>query len=256
MSPATWGAVRLVERSAMVYRRTWIIMLSGFVEPVLYLMSIRLGLGRLVGDVDLGGGRVVTYAAFVAPGLMAAAAMNGAVYDSTFNIYFKLRHAKTYDAVLATPLRAADVALGEIAWAMLRGLLYAVAFAVTLTALGLAESWWLLAAIPASLLVSLTFATLGMAATTYMRAWSDFEWVGAVTMPIFLFSATFFPTSSYGSAAWLVNLSPLYHGVELMRAAATGRWDATLPLHAAVLAIVSALAARVVVRRFHNLLVT
>lgn len=256
MSAVTWGAVRLIERSAMVYRRTWIIMLSGFAEPVLYLMSIRLGLGSLVGDVDVGGGRMVSYAAFVAPGLMAAAAMNGAVYDSTFNIYFKLRHAKTYDAVLATPLRAADVALGEIAWAMLRGLLYAVAFAVTLTALGLAESWWLLAAVPASLLVSLTFATLGMAATTYMRSWSDFEWVGAVTMPIFLFSATFFPTSAYGSAAWLVNLSPLYHGVELLRAAATGRWDATLPLHAAVLVAVSVLATRVVMRRFQNLLVT
>jgi lipooligosaccharide transport system permease protein len=255
MSPVTWGAVRLVERSAMVYRRTWLILLSGFAEPLMYLLSIRLGLGSLVGDVDLGDGRTVTYSAFVAPALMAAAAMNGAVYDSTFNIYFKLRHAKTYDAALATPLTSTDVALGEIAWAMLRGLLYAVAFAVTIAAMGLATSWWLVAAVPASLLISLAFATLGMAATTYLRSWVDFEWVGAVTMPIFLFSATFFPVSSYGSVAWLVNLSPLYHGVELIRAAHAGRWDATLPLHAGVLVMISLAGAWVVNRRMRGLLV-
>jgi lipooligosaccharide transport system permease protein len=255
MSPVTWGAVRLVERSALVYRRTWLILLSGFAEPLLYLASIRLGLGRLVGEVDMGGGRLVSYSAFVAPALMAAAAMNGAVYDSTFNIYFKLRHAKTYDAALATPLTSTDVAVGEITWAMIRGLLYAVAFAATITVMGLAESWWLLAAIPASLLISLTFATVGMAATTYMRTWVDFEWVGAITMPIFLFSATFFPVSSYGSAAWLVNLSPLYHGVELIRAAHGGQWDATLPLHAGVLMAISLAAAQVVNRRLRRVLV-
>lgn len=238
----------------MVYRRTWLILVSGFAEPLLYLLSIRLGLGQLVGQVDTGG-RLVSYSSFVAPALMASAAMNGAVYDSTFNVYFKLRHAKTYDAALATPLTSTDVAFGEIAWAMIRGLLYAVAFAATIAAMGLAESWWLLAAVPASLLISLTFATLGMAATTYMRSWVDFEWVGAVTMPIFLFSATFFPVSSYGSVAWLVNISPLYHGVELIRAAHTGQWDATLPVHAAVLAAITVLAGQVVKRRFQGLLV-
>ena len=258
--PPLWRGVhrpqRLVERSALVYRRTWIIVVSGFVEPVLYLMSVRLGLGGLVGEVDLGDGRVVSYASFVAPALMAAAAMNGAVYDATMNVYFKLRYAKTYDTMLATPLEVGDVAVGEIAWAVLRGLLYAVAFAAALAVLGLAGSWWILAAIPACLLVSATFATVGMAATTYMRSWTDFEWVGAVTMPIFLFSATFFPTSSYGDAAWLVTLSPLYHGVELVRAAHGGRWDATLPVHAGVLVAVTLVAATVVQRRMARLLVT
>jgi lipooligosaccharide transport system permease protein len=255
MSPVTWGAVRLVERSAMVYRRTWIILISGFAEPLLYLLSIRLGLGQLVGEIDVGGGRTVSYSAFVAPALMASAAMNGAVYDSTFNIYFKLRHAKTYDAALATPLTTTDVAFGEIAWAMLRGLLYAAAFAATIVAMGLAESWWLLAAVPASLLISLAFATMGMAATTFMRSWVDFEWVGAITMPIFLFSATFFPVSSYGSWGWLVNVSPLYHGVELIRAAHHGHWDATLPLHAGVLVLLAVAAASVVDRRLQRILV-
>jgi lipooligosaccharide transport system permease protein len=239
----------------MVYRRTWIIVVSGFVEPLLYLMSVRLGLGDLVGDVDLGNGRQVSYASFVAPALMAAAAMNGAIYDATMNVYFKLKYAKTYDTMLATPLEVGDVAVGEIAWAVLRGVLYAAAFALALGVSGLGGSWWILAAIPACLLVSAAFATLGMAATTYMRSWTDFEWVGAITMPIFLFSATFFPTSSYGSAAWVVNLSPLYHGVELVRAAHAGRFDATLPIHAGVLIGLTILAGVVVQRRMARLLV-
>jgi lipooligosaccharide transport system permease protein len=239
----------------MVYRRTWIIVVSGFVEPLLYLMSVRLGLGDLVGDVDLGNGRQVSYASFVAPALMAAAAMNGAIYDATMNVYFKLKYAKTYDTMLATPLEVGDVAVGEIAWAVLRGVLYAAAFALALGVSGLGGSWWILAAIPACLLVSAAFATLGMAATTYMRSWTDFEWVGAITMPIFLFSATFFPTSSYGSAAWVVNLSPLYHGVELVRAAHAGRFDATLPIHAGVLIGLTILAGIVVQRRMARLLV-
>jgi lipooligosaccharide transport system permease protein len=239
----------------MVYRRTWIIVVSGFVEPLLYLMSVRLGLGDLVGDVDLGNGRQVSYASFVAPALMAAAAMNGAIYDATMNVYFKLKYAKTYDTMLATPLEVGDVAVGEIAWAVLRGVLYAAAFALALGVSGLGGSWWILAAIPACLLVSAAFATLGMAATTYMRSWTDFEWVGAITMPIFLFSATFFPTSSYGSVAWVVNLSPLYHGVELVRAAHAGRFDATLPIHAGVLIGLTILAGIVVQRRMARLLV-
>ena len=239
----------------MVYRRTWIIVVSGFVEPLLYLMSVRLGLGDLVGDVDLGNGRQVSYTSFVAPALMAAAAMNGAIYDATMNVYFKLKYAKTYDTMLATPLEVGDVAVGEIAWAVLRGVLYATAFALALGVSGLGGSWWILAAIPACLLVSAAFATLGMAATTYMRSWTDFEWVGAITMPIFLFSATFFPTSSYGSVAWVVNLSPLYHGVELVRAAHAGRFDATLPIHAGVLIGLTILAGIVVQRRMARLLV-
>lgn len=111
---------RLVERNLLVYRRAPVIILTGIVEPFLYLGSIGVGVGRLVGDI---GG--VPYARYVAPALLASAAMNGAIYDSTFNIYFKLKIARTYDAVLSTPLGVRDVTIGEITWALLRGGSYA-----------------------------------------------------------------------------------------------------------------------------------
>src|SRR5215218_7298646 len=106
----------LVERNLLVYRRIWLLIVSGFFEPVFYLFSIGIGIGALVGTVAGPDGRAIDYTAFVAPALLAASAMNGAVYDATFNIFFKLKYAKTYDAVLATPVGPGDIALGEIAW--------------------------------------------------------------------------------------------------------------------------------------------
>ena len=115
--PAEWFEIRrphrLVERSLMVYRHTWIIIVSGIFEPLFYLLSIRVGLSELVGEVEVDG-RLVPYDDFVAPGLLAAAAMNGAIFDSTMNIFHKWKAARLYDAVLSTPMTAADVALGEL----------------------------------------------------------------------------------------------------------------------------------------------
>ena len=126
----------MIERSAMVNRRTWLVMFSGFFEPLFYLLSIRIGVGKLIGDVTVGG-VTVDYAEFVAPALLAASAMNGAVLETTMNVFFKLRYERLYDTVLATPMSPADVALGEIGWAVIRGGLYSAAFLVTMTALGM-----------------------------------------------------------------------------------------------------------------------
>ena len=131
------GSLYLVERHARVYRHTWLVLVSGVVEPLFYLLSIGVGLGQLVGQVHLPGGQPVGYAEFVAPALLASAAMNGALFDSTFNVFFRLKYDKLYDAALATPMRSGDVALGEISWALLRGALYAVAFLVVMAAMGL-----------------------------------------------------------------------------------------------------------------------
>ncbi len=244
---------RVVERNAMVYRRTPMVLISGFFEPLFYLLSIRIGFGALIGDVDFAG-RAIDYAEFVAPALMASSAMNGAVYDSTMNIYFKIRYAKTYDAMLATPLGAADVAVGEIAWAMLRGFIYSVSFLVCLVVLGMAGSWWILAALPACLLIGVAFASVGMALTTYMRSWADFDWVPAITLPMFLFSATFYPLSSYGGLGWIVQLSPLYHGVALVRGASLGVASWGMLGHVAVLALMAVAGLSVAARRIETLL--
>lgn len=247
---------RLMERAYIYNRRMWVIIVSGFFEPLFYLLSIRVGISELVGDIEVGG-TVVDYATFVAPALMAASAMNGAVYDSTMNVFYKLKHAKLYDAMLATPLVPGDVALGEIGWALVRGLLYAIVFLGVMVGMGLTGSWWVILAIPACSLIGLAFAACGMAATTYLRGWSDFEFIPLVQMPMFLFSATFYPASAYGDIGQaLLQLSPLYHGVALVRAANAGVWSWSLIGHTAFLVAMAAVGLAVAARRLERLLVS
>ncbi len=244
---------RMMERSLMVYRRTWLIVVSGFFEPLFYLLSIRIGFSELIGDVEYGG-RVVDYTTFVAPALMASSAMNGAVFDSTMNVFFKMKHQKLYDSVLATPMTAPDVALGEIGFAVVRGALYSVAFLATMWALGMVGSAWVVLALPACVLIGFAFAAVGMAATTYMRSWADFEYVPTAVLPLFLFSATFYPLSSYGDWGWVVQLSPLYHGVALVRAFNFGEFSWSLLGHVAVLVVLGIVGVTIAARRIRTLL--
>jgi lipooligosaccharide transport system permease protein len=246
---------RMIERHVVAYRRQWLIVVSGFFEPLFYLLSMRAGLGDLVGTVSVGG-KEVPYDAFVAPALMASSAMNGAIFDSTGNVLHRLKYSRIYDAALATPMSPADVATGEIGWALIRGQLYAISFLAVMAALGLANSWWSLMALPACALIGLTFAALGFLGTTYMRGYSDMDMVTTLTMPLFLFSATFFPISAYGSWAWVVQLSPLYHGVALVRAANEGVWTTSLLGHVAVLTAVALVALVLAARRLDALLRT
>jgi lipooligosaccharide transport system permease protein len=213
----------LLARSAAAYRRAWLAFLSGFFEPVFFLLALGQGLGSLVGTLPGPDGVPISYAAFIAPGLLAASAMNGAVFDSTFNVFFKLRYAKLYDAMLATPLGPVDIALGEIGWALLRGGLYSVGFLTVATALGLVSSPWALLALPAALLVAFAFAAVGMAATSYMRSWQDFDLIQLAVLPMFLFATTFYPLSVYPPTLQrVIQCLPLYHAVELMRELTTG----------------------------------
>jgi lipooligosaccharide transport system permease protein len=246
---------RMIERSVMVHRHTWLLVVSGFFEPVFYLLSIRVGFGQLVGDVDYAG-QAIPYAEFVAPALMAASAMNGAVYETTMNVFHKLKHDRLYETVLATPMVPADVALGEIGWAVIRGVLYSSAFLVTMWALGMTASPWVVLAVPACVLISTAFGAIGMAMTSYMRSWADFEYVAAVTLPLFLFSATFYPLSSYGRWGWIVQLSPLYHGVAIVRDLNLGRWEWTMLVHLAVLVAIAVVGVVVASKRIARLLLT
>ena len=207
----------LFERNLMVYRRSWMVIFSGVFEPLFYLFSMGIGLGHFVGKVPLPGGRLVDYASFVAPALLASAAMNGAIYDAT-NVFWKLKYMKTYDAVLSTPIEPADVAVGETAWALFRGFLYAISFMAVAGALGLIDSAWGLLALPGAVVIGFAFAGVGVAATTFMRSWQDFEYVTLATLPLFLFSATFYPLGTYpGALQWIVRATPLYQGVTMVR---------------------------------------
>jgi len=244
---------RMLERAVMVNRRTWLIIVSGFFEPLFYLLSIRIGFSDLVGDVTAGG-EVIPYAEFVAPALMATSAMNGAIYECTMNVYFKMKHAKLYDTVLATPLVPGDVALGEIGWAVSRGVIYSVAFLLTMWALGMAGSPWVVLAIPTCVLIGFAFGAVAMALTTFMRSWSDFEYVTTITLPLFLFSATFYPLASYGGWGWVVQLSPLYHGVAIVRALNLGDLGWPMLAHVAVLVALALVGLAVTARRITALL--
>ncbi len=234
------GSAHLIERHARVYRRTWLVLASGFFEPLFYLLSIGIGIGELVGKVTFAG-HPVGYTSFVAPALLATSAMNGAIFDSTFNIFFRLKYAKLYDATLATPMRSGDVALGEIGWALIRGGLYACAFMVIMLALGLVHSVWAVLAIPVALLIGFAFAGAGMAATTFIRSWQDFEYVTLATLPMFLFSTTFYPLSVYPRPVQLiVDCTPLYQGIALLRSLTLGYVGPGLLWHVLYLAVMGA----------------
>jgi lipooligosaccharide transport system permease protein len=245
----------LVERALKVNKGVWLAVASGFFEPVFYLVAMGLGFGTLTGDVIGPGGQPISYVAFVAPALLAASAMNGAVYDATFNVFFKFKYAKLYDAMLATPLGPVDVAVGEIAWALLRGGLYAAGFQIVMLAMGLISSAWGLLIVPAALFIAFGFAAIGMACTTFMRSWQDFDLVQLALMPMFLFSTTFFPLSVYPTGVQvLVQCFPLYHGIEIMRAFSTGVLQVSILGHLAYFLVMAAVGVVVASRRLGILL--
>jgi lipooligosaccharide transport system permease protein len=249
------GTARLLERNFLVYRHIWMVILSGFFEPLFYLFAARLGIGGLVGDVELTSGEVVDYATFVAPALLAASAMNGALFESTMNVFFKLKFARVYDAILSTPLQPIHVALGEIGWSQVRGSLYAIGFLVVMAFGGLLPSIWGVLALPAALLIGFSFGAFGMACTTFMRSWQDFDLVTLGSLVLFLFSATFYPIEVYPQ--WLqtvAHFSPLYHGVTLTRSLVLGDVSWGLLWHVAVLAAMCAAGLAVVKRRLVKLL--
>ncbi len=217
-SRAVIGRGLLATRSS-----SWLIVLSGFFEPVLYLLSFGIGLGALVGAVSTTTGDAVPYAAFIAPALLTVSAMNGAIFDSTWNVFFKMQYAKLYEGMLATSLGPLDVALGEIFLALLRGAVYAAGFMVVMQVLGLNLSWTAILALPAVLLIAFGFASLGMAITSYMKTFQQMDWIAFVLLPMFLFSATFYPLSVYPEPVqWVIQAFPLWHGVELVRGLTTG----------------------------------
>jgi len=234
------GRARVVlERSWIQFKSSaWMVVASGFIEPLLNLIVFGYGVGNFIGNIKLDNGLSVSYASFVVPGLLASAAMMGAVMDSTWNVFFKMHEARLYNAMLATSLGPMDVAIGEIAWALLRGALYSTAFMAIVTPLGLIESWWGLLAIPAGAVIGFGFASLGMALTSYMTSFQHMGMINIVLLPITLFSGSFFPLSVLPH--WLANIvywTPLTQGIELMRSLTLGTVDGSIFIHLAYFSV-------------------
>jgi len=251
------GSLHLIERHARAYRHLWLVLVSGLAEPLFYLLSLGVGLGQLVGTVIGPDGHPVSYTAFVGPALLATSSMNGAIYDSTFGVFFLLKYAKVYNAILATPMRAADVALGQIGWALIRGSLYAFAFMLVMLGMGLLKSGWAVLALPAAILTGFAFAAAGMAATTFMRSWQDFEFVMLVSLPMFLFSTTFYPLSIYPRALQVVvECTPLYQAITLIRGLTLGVVGPAMLVSVAYLALMGVIGLLIAGRRVGRLLLT
>lgn len=215
--------LRLIEASARTYRRTWRgSVVSTFVNPVLYLLAMGVGLGTLVdsGDSDLG----VAYLTFLAPGLLAASAMTTAAGDSSFPVMAGIKWRKTYDAILATPMRVTDLVRGHLGWIGIRLVFVTTVFAGVMTAFGATTPVEALLSIPPAVITGLAFAAMITAYTARLEdetGLSNLFRFGIV--PLFLFSGTFFPVTQLpGWIQPLAYATPLFHGVSLCRGLALG----------------------------------
>ena len=245
----------VLERAFRVYTRSWLVIFSGFFEPLFYLFALGTGLHRLVGQVVGPSGHPISYTAFIAPALLASSAMNGAIYDSTMNVFFKMKYAHLYDAMLATSLGPLDVALGEISWALFRGGLYAAGFMVVMGLMGLTASGWAVLMLPACLLIAFGFGAIGMAVTSFMKSVQDLDVVQVAVLPMFLFSGTFYSLDVY--PAWLrivVECLPLQHGIAMLRDLNSGVFDWALLGHASYFVVMVLVGLAVTARRLDRLL--
>ena len=214
------GNIRAVFSRGMsaIRNNRGIIFVSGFLEPVLFLTSFGLGISPMISGVQAADGGELSYVAFIAPALLAVSAMNGAVFDSTWNVFFKLKITKLYQSMMATSLGPLDVAVGEILLALFRGGIYALGFLTVLVVADLVTPLSAAIMLVTALFVALGFASVGMAVTSFMTRFQQMDWMMMVMMPMFLFSATLFPIDVYPSAVqWVVQALPLWHAVELMR---------------------------------------
>ena len=258
LAPITFSRYRafhLLERNALVAKRYWVGVVSGFSEPIFYLFAIGVGIGEIIGNVTGPNGVSVEYAAFVAPALLGASAMNVAVFESTVAVYLKLTYTKTYDAVVTTPMQPRDIAVGEIAWSLIRSGIYTTSFLLIMWLFGFMPSQWGWLAVPTALLIGFAFSAVGVAASTFLKSWQDFDMILLVTLPLFLFSATFYPLSVY--PGWLqavARVSPLYHGVELIRSLTLGIFDLSFVGHAIFLVAMGLIGALISARRMKKLL--
>ena len=248
-------ALAVWNRNLAQYKRTWkLSLLPNFFEPILYLVAIGVGVGAYI--TEMGG---TSYVAFLAPGLVAVAAMNGASYEVTYNAFVRLNFEKTYESMLTTSVQPEDLLVGEVLWAMTRSLIYGLSFFVVVAAFGLAPMPGALLTIPLVPLTGLLFAAIGIVFSLQIPSINLFSFYFTLfIMPLFLFSDIFFPIAERLSGVWLsvAEALPLLHPVRLMRAAFGGEMSWILVWDLAYIVVASGLllvvAAKVTRRRLSS----
>jgi len=252
-------AVHVLEHRLLEYRRTFRgSVFNSFLSPVLFLAAMGVGVGTYVdntGSAALGG---VPYLAFLAPGLLAASAMQTAAGESTFPILAAIVWVRQFPAMLATPISIRDIVLGQIGYFAVRLVLVATIFVAVVIALGAASSPLIVLAIPAAVLTGLAFATPISAFSATIRDGAEFNLLFRfVITPLFLFSGTFFPIEQLPEPLRLVAwITPLYQGVALTRGLALGTLTAPdAAVHVTYLAVLAVAGAFVFERALSRRLV-
>ncbi|BBL78572.1 transport permease protein [Rubrobacter xylanophilus] len=224
--PSPRGAFRVWQRDLTVFGKFWkAALMPNFIEPFFYLAAMGLGLGAFVRDIN---GQ--DYIQYIAPGLLASNAMFAASFESTFNTFVKLKFDRVYDAIIATPVNAEDIVVGEYLWAGTRAALYGTAFTAVIAALGLVHSLWALLLPPFLFLVGLMFSVMGLLFTSLIKSIDFYAYYFTLAItPMFLFSGIFFPIENFPAPvpqlAWM---TPLYHAVNVCRELAGGPSPAVL----------------------------
>lgn len=209
-------------REITVWKKQWFMLIAGVVEPLLYLVGMGTGLGQLVGEVDLAGHKV-SYLTFVAGALIVSASLNGALFDSTFNFYFKMKHDKVFEIMLYSPLSMRDILAGEFLWVCLRSTFYGMVLLAACLVIGASPAATAVLILPLCLLVALAFGALGAFITTFARTWHDLDVVHTILQPLFLCSTSFFTLGVYPQWAQpIVQVTPVYHAIALARDLFTG----------------------------------
>jgi lipooligosaccharide transport system permease protein len=233
------GSGRVWQRNFLVYRRLWHRSIAfGFLQPVLFLTAMGIGVGALMSNQDLAAFGGVPYIDWLGPGLLSAMAMQTATFESTYPIMNKIMWGRNYEAMLSTPLETRNLVIGELFWVAFRIGTLAAVFLVVLAVFGIVRSPFAVLAIPVAMLIGVAFSSCLLAFTATQRNDVGFSALFRfVINPLFLFSGTFFPLSNLpDQVAWIAWLTPLYHGVQLVRGLVLDSLSlAAAPIHLAYL---------------------
>jgi len=227
------GAAKVLRRNLIVFKKTWLTSMAFyFVEPLLYLSAMGLGLGTFVGDIN-----GLSYTQFIAPGIIASSAMWTAASESTYDSFVKMHYGKIYHAMVAAPLFIEEVILGEVLYAALKAVIFGSIILLLITAFGYVLSPWALLVPPVLLLAGCVFALLGLIWTGLVPNIDTFSFFFTLMItPMFLFSGVFFPITNLPeyiqTVAWLL---PLFHIVVLLRSLIFGQVGFFLLTHVTVL---------------------
>jgi lipooligosaccharide transport system permease protein len=221
-------AFRVWQRNLTVYTKLYKSSIAlNFVEPVLYLAALGLGLGAFVKEIN-----GVPYVKFIAPGIIASSAMFAATYECTYGTYVKMVYQKTFDAILSTPVNVDDLIAGELMWGATKSMLYGTIIIVVISLFGLVDSPQIVAAMPLLFVSGLIFAEISMICTALVPGIDTFNYFYTLLMtPMFLFSGIFFPIDTLPPlVAKIAFFTPLYHLVNICRASSSGAalssaWD-------------------------------